>query len=289
MDTVTDTRGDKPKILIVEDDELLRELLRTVLSEEGYLVSCANDGAQALSELKITHFQLMLLDVWLPGINGLELLAEVAQQLGSMRVVVMTQDKTPETLLSAIRQHAFDYIVKPFEVADMLELVRTTLASSEVPDIQVLSARPNWVELLVPCDLQAAGRIQGFMARLAVDLPDDVRNAVAQVFRELLTNAIEWGGKFDSKRSVRIAYLRARRMVQYRIADPGPGFQFEELKHAAVSNPEEDPLQHTVVREQQGLRPGGLGIVIVRGLADELLYNERQNEVVFIKYLDDES
>lgn len=286
MDTVTDALGERPKILIVEDDELLRELLRTVLTEEGFLVSCADDGALALRQLKTTRFQLMLLDVWLPGINGLELLAEVAQQPLSMRVIVMTQDKAPETLLSAIREHAFDYILKPFEVAEMLELVRNTLASSEVSDIQVLSARPNWVELLVPCDLRAAARIQGFMARLAVDLPDDVRNATAQVFRELLTNAIEWGGKFDSKRNVRIAYLRARRMVQYRIADPGPGFQFEELKHAAINNPEEDPLQHTVVREQQGIRPGGLGIVIVRGLADELLYNERQNEVVFIKYLD---
>jgi CheY-like chemotaxis protein len=286
MDGVADTQADRPRILIVEDDELLRELLGSVLSGAGFIVSCANDGAQALHELKTTRFQLMLLDVWLPDMSGLDLLADLAQQHSAMRVIVMTQDNSPETMLSAIRERAFDYIAKPFEVADVLELVRNTLASSAVPDIQVLSARPNWVELLVPCDLQAAGRIQGFLARLAVDLPDDLRNAVAQVFRELLTNAVEWGGKLDAKRNVRVAYLRTPRMVLYRIADPGPGFRFEDLKHAAINNPEEDPLQHTVVREQQGLRPGGLGMVIVRGLADELLYNERQNEVVFIKYLD---
>jgi len=286
MDTVADNQGDKPAILVVEDDELLRELLLNVLREEGFQVSNANDGAQALRQLRTKRFQLMLLDVWLPDMSGLELLAEATKQPGSMRVIVMTSDKTPETLLRAIRERAFDYIAKPFEVADMLELVRNTLASSDVPDIQVLSARPNWVELLVPCDLQAAGRIQGFMAQLAVDLPDDVRSAVSQVFRELLMNAVEWGGKLDAKRNVRVAYLRARRMVQYRIADPGPGFKFEDLKHAAINNPDEDPLQHTVIREQQGIRPGGLGIVIIRGLADELLYNERQNEVVFVKYLD---
>jgi CheY-like chemotaxis protein len=286
MNPVADTRADKARILVVEDDELLRELLGSVLNGEGFLVSCANDGAQALRELKTTRFQLMLLDVWLPDMSGLDMLGDLAQQHGAMRVIVMTQDNSPETMLSAIRERAFDYIAKPFEVADMLELVRNTLASSTVPDIQILSARPDWVELLVPCDLQAAGRIQGFLARLAVDLPDDVRNAVAQVFRELLTNAVEWGGKLDARRNVRVAYLRTPRMVLYRIADPGPGFRFEDLKHAAINNPEEDPLQHTVVREQQGLRPGGLGMVIVRGLADELLYNERQNEVVFIKYLD---
>jgi len=286
VNSVAETRGDKPAILIVEDDELLRELLLNVLSGEGYQVQCANDGAQALSELRTTRFQLMLLDVWLPDMSGLEVLAEVSKQPGSLRVIVMTSDKTPETLLRAIRERAFDYIAKPFEVSAILELAQSTLNSSDVPDIQVLSARPNWVELLVPCDLQAAGRIQGFMAQLAVDLPDDVRSAVSQVFRELLMNAVEWGGKLDAKRNVRVAYLRAKRMVQYRIADPGPGFKFEELKHAAINNPDEDPLQHTVVREQQGMRPGGLGIVIIRGLADELLYNERQNEVVFVKYLD---
>ena len=286
MDSVVESRVEKAAILIVEDDELLRELLQNVLREEGYQVSCANDGAQALRELRASRFRLMLLDVWLPDMSGLELLAEVAKQPDAMRVIVMTSDKTPETLLRAIRERAFDYLAKPFEVADILELVRNTLASSDVPDIQVLSARPNWVELLVPCDLAAAGRIQGFMMQLAVDLPDDVRSAVSQVFRELLTNAVEWGGKLDAKRNVRVAYLRAKRMVQYRIADPGPGFKFEDLKHSAINNPDEDPLQHTVVREQQGIRPGGLGIVIIRGLADELLYNERQNEVVFVKYLD---
>jgi len=286
MNPVEYKRADKARILVVEDDELLRELLGSVLSGEGFLVSSANDGAQALRELQTTRFQLMLLDVWLPDMSGLDLLVDLAQQHVAMRVIVMTQDNSPETMLSAIRERAFDYIAKPFEVGDMLELVRNTLASSTVPDIQILSARPDWVELLVPCDLQAAGRIQGFLARLAVDLPDDVRNAVAQAFRELLTNAVEWGGKLDAKRNVRVAYLRTPRLVLYRIADPGSGFRFEDLKHAAINNPEEDPLQHTVVREQQGLRPGGLGMVIVRGLADELLYNERQNEVVFIKYLD---
>lgn len=273
------------RILVVEDDEVLRELLRAVLCEHGYAVASSGDGLEALRLLKAGAFDLMLLDVWLPGMNGLELLSEVAHHQGSMRVIVMTQDSAPETLLRAIREHAFDYIHKPFEVETLLESVNSTLAVPDVPDIQLVSAKPDWVELLAPCDLESAGRIRGFMARLAVDLPDDVRMAISQVFGELLTNAVEWGGRLDPHRTVRIAYLRFTRMVQYRIADPGPGFRFEELKHAAINNPEEDPLRHAAVREEQGIRPGGLGMVIVRGLADELLYNERQNEVVFIKYL----
>ncbi len=155
-----------------------------------------------------------------------------------------------------------------------------------MPAIEVVSARPTWVELVVPCELATAERIQGFMAHLELDLPEDVRDAVGRVFRELLLNAIEWGGKLDPSRKVRISYVRARRMLMYRIADPGPGFSFDTLEHAAVFHAADDPLRHIAVREQKGLRPGGFGILMARTMVDELLYNEKHNEVVFVKYLD---
>jgi anti-sigma regulatory factor (Ser/Thr protein kinase) len=142
------------------------------------------------------------------------------------------------------------------------------------------------VELLVPCEREAAERIQGFMAHLDADLAPDIRESVGFVFRELLLNAIEWGGQLDPNRKVRIACLRARRMLLYRIADPGPGFSFKGLRHAAVGHPEGSPLDHMSHREDQGLRPGGFGIMIAQAKVDELIYNEAQNEVVFVKYLD---
>ena len=147
-------------------------------------------------------------------------------------------------------------------------------------------AKPDWVELIAPCDRQAATRIQAVLAQLETDLPEDVRNNVGQAFRELLMNAIEWGGELNPERTVRISYLRARRMLLYRIADPGSGFSFENLSHAAVSNPSDQPMEHAVVREEKGLRPGGFGLVLTRAMVDELLFNEAQNEVVFVKYLD---
>jgi anti-sigma regulatory factor (Ser/Thr protein kinase) len=101
-----------------------------------------------------------------------------------------------------------------------------------------------------------------------------------------LFNAVEWGGKLDPSRKVRISCLRAKRMLLYRIADPGEGFDIEGLVHAAISNPQDDPLRHALVREEQGLRPGGLGLAITQSLVDELIYNQARNEVVFVKYLD---
>ena len=94
------------------------------------------------------------------------------------------------------------------------------------------------------------------------------------------------GGQLDPNRTVRIAYLRFRRMVLYRIADPGPGFRFEDLTHAAVAYSPENRLQYVDARMEKGLRPGGFGILMAQAMVDELLYNEVHNEVVFVKYLD---
>jgi anti-sigma regulatory factor (Ser/Thr protein kinase) len=58
------------------------------------------------------------------------------------------------------------------------------------------------------------------------------------------------------------------------------------LTHAAIGQPADDPIRHMEIREQRGLRPGGYGLVTVRASVDELLYNEKRNEVVFVKYLD---
>jgi len=137
----------------------------------------------------------------------------------------------------------------------------------------------------VPCQREAAERLHEFMLHIKAGLPDNVRDDLATAFRELLLNAVEWGGQLDRTRRVRVSYVRLERMIMYRIADPGPGFRFEGLDHAAISNP--DPLDHDRKREEKGLRPGGFGIVLTRSMVDELIYNEKQNEVLFVKYLGD--
>jgi anti-sigma regulatory factor (Ser/Thr protein kinase) len=141
------------------------------------------------------------------------------------------------------------------------------------------------VELLIPCTQEAAERIQSFLMKLEADLPDDLRKTIGMAFRELVLNAVEWGGKLDPNRKVRIAHLRSSRILLYRVADPGPGFSFKSLTHAAVGQPADEPIAHVAIRDQLGIRPGGFGIAMTRAMADELLYNEAQNEVIFIKYL----
>ena len=275
------------KILVADDDRALRGMLSAMLERAGFNVTAAADGAEALQHMKFRKFDLGLLDVWMPQMTGLEVLARLKDKPGKPKVIVMTGDNTPETLLNAVRQQAYQYINKPFSAKALVEMVeRAVAASSSGPPIEVLSARPEWIELLVPCEREAAERIQEFLHQAKSDLPEEVRDSVGQAFRELLLNAIEWGGDLDPNQKVRISCLRTRRMILYRIADPGRGFRFEGLTHAAVTNPPDDPIVHLHAREQKGLRPGGFGILLTRAVVDELLYNEAQNEVAFIKYLD---
>ncbi len=275
------------QILLVEDERVTRHRIQKMLEDAGYDVTPATNGKEALSCLDKETFDLMLLDIWMPEMNGLDVLNELSNGASCPKVVVMTADDTPQTLVDAVRHQAYQYLAKPVEPDELLAVVEKAIQKTEPPPIRVLSAKPHWIELAVPCERDAVERIQSFLSQLDADLETSVREAIGRVFREMLLNAIEWGGKLDPTREVRVTYLRAKKMILYRIADPGEGFRFEDLDHAAISNPEDNPMGHMDARTSKGIRPGGFGILMSQSLADELLYNEARNEVVFVKYLNE--
>ncbi len=276
------------RILLVDDDRGLRHVLSTFLQEVGHTVETAGDGPEALDILRDgSGFDLILLDIGLPSMSGLEVLARVRNLASPPLVIVMTADDTSETLLEAVKRQAYRYLRKPFPPSTIVDVVNEAGTPAAALSIEVVSAKPEWLELVAPCTLEMADRIQSFVMHLEANLPEAVREAVAQAFRELLTNAIEWGGKLDPNRKVRISCVRTSRLLLYRIADPGEGFDIDRLRHAAIMNPDDDPMRHLSVREQQGLRPGGFGLAMTRSLVDDLIYNEARNEVLLIKYLED--
>ena len=274
------------RILVADDDAAIRHGISKLLENAGFEVSQAADGIAALNAIQEKQYDLVFLDIWMPHLSGLEVLARIRNGANRPKVIVTTSDDTSETLLRAVKEQAYDYLSKPFPPRKAVEAAQRALSADPEPAIEVLSARPHWVELLIPCTLEAAERIRTFMMKLEADLPDSVRETIASCFGELLTNAVEWGGQLDPNRKVRVAAVRSPRMLMFRIADPGPGFSFEGLSHAAVGQPESEPTAHMSVREEQGIRPGGFGLLMTKAGADELLYNEAQNEVLFVKYFE---
>ena len=282
------------KILVVDDDPELQDLIGFALKQEGHDVLVANDAFEGLKALEKERFDLAMLDVMMPKMDGLMMLSQLRERDKELRVIVMTALTTPETAIAALRDQACDFLAKPFDVGQLISVVNTAFElSPKDVSIEVLSARPDWIELRVPCDMAAIDPLERLMSQLKTDLPTITRESVTYAFREMLRNAIEHGGKNDPNQWVEVGYLRSPRIILYRIKDPGEGFSIESLYRpegaiAAFLNPQGDPMQHEQVREDEGMRPGGFGILIARDLVDEMIFNERHNEVILIKYLDGE-
>jgi CheY-like chemotaxis protein/anti-sigma regulatory factor (Ser/Thr protein kinase) len=272
------------RVLVIDDNESEREGLCLLIGRPGLEASAAADGVEALRKIRDERFDLLLVDIWMPRMNGLELLSRLPEK--APKALVMTADDTAETLLQSLRKKAYLFIAKPFDPKELIQLVRIALDSPSAQDrIQIVSAQPNWVELRFPCALQIAGRIENVVDRLNCGLPPHVRQSVGMAFHELLMNAIEWGGQLNPASEARIDYLRTHRFLMCRIADPGKGFSPAGLNHASLANQNEELFAHSLVREERGMRPGGYGIQLVQSLVDELVYNEAHNEVVMVKYL----
>jgi len=286
---VSMTNPDQPlrRILVVDDEPSVRDVIARAFQRDGFTVTVAADGAEALERLDQQPFDLIVVDVWMPRMTGLELLSRIKGRPGAPRAIMTTGDNTPATVMAAVREQAFWYIPKPFRTEELLRLARRVLSStSTASPIEVVSATPNWVELLVPCEHEAAFRVYDFLIQLEAELPLETREKVGHAFRELLLNAVEWGGELDPSRRVRISFLRAKRVLVYRIDDPGQGFKFEDLAPASFGGSHHDFGEHAPGLAAAGGRSGGLGILMTHALVDELIYNEKRNEVVFMKYLD---
>ena len=113
------------KILIVEDEEPINNLIRMNLTQAGYQCKCAFDGQEAADMMAAEKFDLFLLDIMLPKINGYELL-EYAQTLNTP-VIFITAMGTVENKVKGLKKGADDYISKPFEIVELLARVETVL------------------------------------------------------------------------------------------------------------------------------------------------------------------
>jgi CheY-like chemotaxis protein len=274
------------RILVVDDDPDIHVLLDSILKDTADRVDCVSNASEALARLESEPYHLILTDIRMPGLDGLELLQRVQRRWPSTPVVVMTAHNTPEHVVRSLQEKAFAYFSKPFSSAAVLEMIALALRKPAAgDDIDILSARPCWIALRLRCKLETADRILQFLRELPVALPAEQRDEIAVAFRELLLNAIEHGGRLDPEQKVEVACIRLSGAIIYYIRDPGEGFSLDTLAHAAVANPAGEPLRHVSVRQQFGMRPGGFGILITQQIADDVMYNEKGNEVLLVKYL----
>jgi response regulator RpfG family c-di-GMP phosphodiesterase len=118
---------DTPRILVVDDERVIREILSDFLSLEGYVVRTVEDGEEALKELQRRSYNLVISDLKMPNMTGLELIERITALGIPVLTVIMTGFGTVETAIEAMKQGAYDYILKPFKVEEVVHIVQRGL------------------------------------------------------------------------------------------------------------------------------------------------------------------
>jgi anti-sigma regulatory factor (Ser/Thr protein kinase)/CheY-like chemotaxis protein len=272
-------------LLVVDADPNVHHLLTGLLKREDRSIQDVYAGQEALDCVRSAPYDLVLAGQDGNGFDGLKLLRRM-RGIRPETKVILTGEQDPARVIGAIREHAYSYFHNPLPEGPLADMVQQALESSSWrDDIKLISARPDWIALDVRCKLEAVERMTHFLREVVTGFPDQAREDIASAFRELLLNAVEHGGGSDPGKRVRVSLVRTARSLIVRIQDPGKGFSMGLLPHAAISNPDDAPIRHVEVRTQRGQRPGGFGILMTRNLVDELVYNQRGNEVLFVKYL----
>ncbi len=120
------------KILLIEDDTSAAAALRRVLADEGYVIECEARGDTGLARAKTDVFDLVITDLKLPGLNGLDLVQRLHVAMPRLPIILMTAHGTTETAIEATKLGAFDYLLKPFEMEELLDLVDHGVRSSRL-------------------------------------------------------------------------------------------------------------------------------------------------------------
>jgi anti-sigma regulatory factor (Ser/Thr protein kinase) len=241
--------------------------------------------AAALRLLHTRAFDVFLTNPSTPASRDLTVAHEARVLQPGLRTIVLAPALTPADIIAALRDEVFASFSLPVEADELRLAVGDALNETEWRNgIDVLSAVPHWISLRVACRRVTADRLTRFMAELAGDLEETERFNLITAFREILLNAMEHGAGFDEEKVVDVSAVRTDRAIVYYFKDPGPGFNPAAPPSAVATN--DDPMSHMVEREEQGVRPGGFGLLLTRKLVDEIHYNEAGNEVILVKHLD---
>src|SRR3989441_4216554 len=122
----------KPKILLIEDDAGIVGGLKKELQVEGYEVAVAERGDDGLAEAKGQPFDVVITDLKMPGLSGLQLVEQLHAAKPKLPIILMTAFGTSETAIEATKLGAYDYLLKPFDMAELLDLIAKAVACNRL-------------------------------------------------------------------------------------------------------------------------------------------------------------
>ena len=278
----SDVKGER--ILVVEDDEDLSAILCRFLESEGFRADAVYDGESAVERIRRDCPDGVVLDVMLPRMNGFDVCQELKfhRDTNLIPVLMLTALGDRESRERGLWVGANAYVTKPYDPHDLVRKIRQMLQHRRELLEHKVHAR---VELCMESDSRVREQLNDLLSDLFLITPlsEEEVHRIRYAVLEMTENAIEWGNRRQKELTVRIAYEVTDTSVRFVITDEGRGFDPQCLPHAAC---ETDPVSHLSIREKLGLRDGGFGIMISRGMVDEVRYNETGNQVTLIKRFD---
>jgi DNA-binding NtrC family response regulator len=125
------TKSEHARILVIDDDKGVRDSLEAVLKEEGYEVDLAENGQQAIQKSKANYYNLALVDLRLPDMDGLKLLTDMMETVPKVVKIIITGYPSLQNAIEAVNRGADGYMVKPYKMEDLLRMIRESLRKQE--------------------------------------------------------------------------------------------------------------------------------------------------------------
>ncbi len=268
-------------VLIVDDERDVNDILASLVRAREFEAIQRYEGATVMDDVRRHRPDLVLLDLMLPDRDGFEICEQLkrTRETNLIPVVMVTSLNDPNHRLSGVRVGANGYLTKPFTPQQLFDAMDAALAWREDHSGRGTTGEINFDVRSELAHLQATNDM---LADLYQNTPLTDRQVkdLKQVVMEMGGNAIEWGHRKNAELTVRITYRIDPEKVTLIIRDQGPGFDPGIVPHAAS---DDDPIGHLDIRNELGIREGGFGIMLAKGLVDDFHYNDRGNEVTLIK------
>jgi len=271
------------KALVIEDEKELANLLGEHLRRWGYEPTILNEGKPAINWVRQNKPSLILLDLLLTDTDGYSICEtlKLDRETNLIPIIMVTALSGAEDRVRGLQVGADSYLTKPFTSDELGKAIQDAFTWLEHLQEHGTQGEIRFQLQSDTTYLEELNHLLGSLFLFSGLTQTQVKQLTTAV-RELGTNAIEWGHKKQVDRILTVDYRIDPQKITIIIKDTGPGFDPRNLPHAAGSD--EDPIGHMMVRETLGLREGGFGILMSKGLVDDLQYNETGNEVRLIKY-----
>jgi CheY-like chemotaxis protein len=267
------------QVLIVDDDREVLTMLADIVKELDLTPVTASHGQEALEKLKTQKIDLIITDMVMPKMGGLELIKQSRQLNAKIPIAVISGHGEAQNVIEALNRGAYNFVSKPFTIKEIEAIIRKGLRLREfsLGTHKILEGIRNYTEINIPNDPHYLPPATLYIVRecqwRGIDDEDQLSN-VSVCADELLTNALIHGNELDEDKKIAIQLMFDAEKFTMSFEDEGRGFDHQRLM-AALS------VEHVVPPTKRGL-------FIVKSLMDELSFNATGNKVTAVKYINEE-